>query len=428
MKKIISQLNTQTSILIIFSVIIHILVLKNVFFISKDMIYGDSSSVNISSRPLYGYMRIPISILAKKYYAENRLAADFAQIYFPSKNFSSLSTTYQDGYLDPWGRPSRYAPLLHFICSITLCKLNYGIASFLHMVIQILIFYFVLFVSFRLLSIEKNFLFGLTLANICMFLTPAGLSWFERGQFSIYVSVSYILIILGLNKSNLLLVILSALFAFIKWTSLPFILVILSVYILNSNTFSEIKKHISYSVIFFLVILSLSLCFPENSYYFFIGLMKQEKDLSPAGVSLLFYLPREVVKLSPIILILLGYVYGKINQNIAYWMVPFLLGAAVFLLMYPTKAYEYNIPSLLCFIPFIIHWEKSSINIINSSVVNIAKYLFYLFLCYSLINSVLNINPMNEYLLTAIIFLTFPLIPLMFIKIRHLKENIIGYK
>ena len=122
MKKIISQLNTQTSILIIFSVIIHILVLKNVFFISKDMIYGDSSSVNISSRPLYGYMRIPISILAKKYYAENRLAADFAQIYFPSKNFSSLSTTYQDGYLDPWGRPSRYAPLLHFICSITLCE------------------------------------------------------------------------------------------------------------------------------------------------------------------------------------------------------------------------------------------------------------------------------------------------------------------
>lgn len=430
MKQIACRLNTKTSMLIIFSVVIHILVLKNVFFLSRDMIYGDNSSQNVFPRPLYGYMRIPGSLFVNKYDAENKLAADFAQIYFPAQNISSLNRTYQDGYLDPWNRPSRYAPFIHFICSITICKLNYGSASFLHMIIQILIFYFFFLVSFRLLSIEKDFLFGLTLANICLFITPAGLSWFERGQFSLYVSLSYLLLTLGLIKNNFWLVTLSALFAFVKWTSFPLIFVILFTYILNSNNFSEIKKYAFYAIIFLLAILALSLCFPESSYYFLLGLFKQEQYFSPKGVTLLRYFSKPFVILSPVIIILLGYLYGKINRGISYWRVPFLLGAAIFLLMYPTVAYEYNVPSLLGFVPFIIHWERNTINILNRYVVKATKYLFYLFLCYSFINFVLNyrITVEKEYLLTALVFLVFPLSSLMFVQPQQLKDNIIGYK
>lgn len=412
MKKILPKLQLKKSILLIFFILLHILIIKNAYFLSKDVIYGDYSSKNVSPRPLYGYARVPNNAFTEKYEAENRLTSDFAQIYFPTQSFSTLSETYQNGYFDPWNKPSRYAPFIHFLCSITICKLNYGLGSFLHIIIQILIFYFFFIVSFRLLSIEKDLMFGLALANVCLFLTPAGLSWFERGQFSLYVSISYLLLILGLGRRNILFIILSALFAFIKWTSFPFIFVTLATFMLSAKTFSEIKLYAQYATAFFLIILSLSLCFPEKSYYFLLGLYSQEQLSFPEGVSLVRAISANLVKFMPLALIILGYVYQRLNQNISSWGIPFLLGIAVILLMYPTKAFEYNVPSLLCFIPLINHWERNLFNAFYDNTAKIFKYFFYLFLCLSLVNYVLNGThfAIIEFFLASIVFLITPLV------------------
>lgn len=412
MKKILPKLQLKKSILLIFFILLHILIIKNAYFLSKDVIFGDYSSKNVFPRPLYGYARVPNNAFTEKYEAENRLTSDFAQIYFPTQSFSTLSETYQNGYFDPWNKPSRYAPFIHFLCSITLCKLNYGLGSFLHIIIQVFIFYFFFIVSFRLLSIEKDLMFGLALANVCLFLTPAGLSWFERGQFSLYVSVSYLLLIVGLGGRNILFIILSALFAYVKWTSFPFIFVTLAIFMLSAKTLSEIKLYAFYATTFFLVILSLSLCFPEKSYYFLLGLYAQEQVSYPEGVSLVRAIPVNLVKIMPIALIILGYVYLRLNQNTSLWGIPFLLGIAVILLMYPTKAFEYNVPSLLCFIPILNHWERNLINATNDFASKALKYLFYLFLCLSLVTYVPNRAQFTiiEFFLIAILFLIFPLI------------------
>ena len=88
-----------------------------------------------------------------------------------------------------------------------------------------------LYFVFRSLDIKRYFLSAFVFTEFILFVTPVGLSWFERGEFFLYVAISYLLLLFGLTRNNPILIIVSAGFAFIKWTSLPFIFVILVVYI-----------------------------------------------------------------------------------------------------------------------------------------------------------------------------------------------------
>ena len=75
--------------IITFVVLLQPLCLYNFILLSKDMIYGDSSGLYLKPLPRYGFMRVPENAFTLKCEAFQRLAADFAQIYFPSQEFSS---------------------------------------------------------------------------------------------------------------------------------------------------------------------------------------------------------------------------------------------------------------------------------------------------------------------------------------------------
>ena len=62
-------------------------------------------------------------------------------------------------------------------------------------------------------------------------LTPIGLSFIERGQFDLYVAASYVVVFTALYKPHVSLLVAAGVLAAIKWTALPFLL-ILSVRIL----------------------------------------------------------------------------------------------------------------------------------------------------------------------------------------------------
>jgi hypothetical protein len=398
-------------VLIIIFVLAHILILRNVFLLSKDMLYGDFSAGKILPLPRYGFERISDSATAQRYYAQNRLGIDFAQIYFPSQQFASLSENYQTGALDPLQRPSRYAPPVHFLCSITICKLDYGVASLLDMNLQLLIFYMVLIASFKVLKIEKDLLLGLLLVNACLFLTPAGLSWFERGQFSLYVGTGYLLLILGFVKKNKLFFLFSALFAFIKWTSLPYVLVAFCVYLLNSKNLIEAKHNLLTTFAFLLTVICLCLPFPEQSLYFIKGLIDQERFAVPGGISLAKIMPVAIAKSLPVPLIALGYLHVRINQNEFKRSLPFLVGAAILLLTYPTLAYEYNLPSLLGFIPLLFYWTGLPNETLKPPVREIMKVSFFTFIFLASWSNYINQKAivMGEYLLISVILLLIPL-------------------
>lgn len=367
-------------------ILMHYLVLNNLALLSEDMIYGDGAAADLSPTPLYDFMRVPANGWTAKYEAIDRLGSDFGQIFFPSQQMETLTAAYTDPSLDPWnrsfdpwGRASRYAPLLHAICSFSLCNLKYGYASLLHVLGQLLIFYLTFFYAFKILQIEKGFFPAILLVNFCLFLTPTGLSWFERGQFSLYVALSYLWLMLGLIRHNKFYVFISALFAYVKWTSFPMMFVVLMIWLLNSKHLKDLKKNLYLIIVFPLTIISLFILHLEFGIAFLEGLFEQELTASPAGPSLVRVFPVFVVKALPFILIVVGYMNIRKHKNQFNCMIPYVVGSGVILNIYPTIAYEYSVPTLLCFIPLIIYWSKplkSDAHIVGHAI----EYLFYFFL------------------------------------------------
>jgi hypothetical protein len=279
------------------------------------------------------------------------------------------------------------------------------------MAIQVFLFYLIFIISFVSLKIGKYILPGVLFVNLFLFLTPAGLSWFERGQFSLYIGAAILLMILGFIKKKPILVIFSALFAFNKWTSFPTLFVIFSTAILGSKSLAEGKKNFFIGGAFLLVVFALTFLFPAQSMDFLKGILQQERFATPGGVSLAKVLPVWIEKLLPIPLIILGYFHFKINQNIVERTIPFLAGAAVLMLIYPTLAYEYNLPSLLGFIPLLVYWTTLSDNPIKEPMRGILYYSFLGFVVIASFSNFINqgVIIMGEYLLISAFLFIVPL-------------------
>lgn len=340
-------------------ILLHCFIFRNFFLLSKDMIYGDFSAQTVAPSPIYGLERISASkIVAIKYHAQNRLGVDFAQVYFPAQRPNSLGDSYNENTtLDPAQRPSRYAPLVEYICAMTICKQSFGFASFWHMVIQILLFFLISYFAFRSLRLKRYFWLFVLFADFCMFLTPVGITWFQLGQFSLYVATGYLLLLWGVLRRSVVLILLSAVFAFIKWTSLPFSFVALSVYILNSKNWKDLQFSLLTAFLFGSVFVLFSLPFIHESIPFIQGMLYQEAHKIPEGLSLAIYLPKSIVKSLPFVLSVAGYGIARIVKGDFINLFPFLVGASILLLLYPTLAFDYSAPIVLGLIPFMLFWS-----------------------------------------------------------------------
>ena len=261
-----------------------------------------------------------------------------------------------------------------------------------------------------MLKIESDLWTGLLLVSIFLFATPAGLGWFEQGQFSLYVALSYLLLILGLLKNKPVLVIASAFFGYVKWTSFPLLFVVFIIYILSSKNKKEIVQSITLALSYILIILLLSLAFRSKFIHFVEGLYTQELYVQPVGISLAQVLPTTFVKGLPLILIFFGYLYLRKNNKAFNHLIPYLIGSGILLLTYPTVAFEYNIPNLFCFIPLVFYWTKHPH--IISKVIRYAFFIFILLISFpDYLSSFIGGNIiLAGYLVASIAFLLFPLL------------------
>ncbi len=396
--------------------------LRNFTLLSRNMLFGTRFVVDQAvPQPLLASLKIPKTPLTLQMQAAGRIGSDFAQIYFPAQAIYRL----QDAFVatitpDPFGHPSRYAPFVILFCAATLCRLDFGIACFLDLMIQLLLFYLVLFWAFRQLGIMQYFLPSALLANLCLFLTPVGLSWFERGQFSLYVGVSYMVLLLGLMTRKPALLAFAALLAFVKWTSFPAIAVIFSIYLINSKDMHELKKALVDIGIFSLVILllfALPALFAGGTSAFLNGLVTQELQSQPSGLSLARVVPRSIVKLLPLGLILLGYINVRVSKAGFVYLIPYSIGVGTILILYPTLASDYSMPALMGFIPFIIYWGQQ----FESPVRPAATALVYAYLSFILIASY-STQIADTFLVTTAIYLGMAVIflvsPLMFARYK----------
>jgi hypothetical protein len=336
------------------------LALKNLVSLSADMLYGGVSEKTLIPQPIYPLVRLPWTETTAQYQAAGRIGSDFAQVYFPAQATSQLQDAYiKDKTLDPWARPSRYAPAVILLCSATICRLDFGYASLLNMLVQLALFFFILYWALGVLNVRHQFLPSAVFVMVALFLTPVGLSWFERGQFSLYVAASYVLLMLGLITKRPALVALAALLAFVKWTAFPAIAIIFVVYLLNSKNLHELKFGLFNLGVFIAITAALCLIpilFARGTGVFLSGLVAQELRDNPTGLSLLKYVPRSVVKLLPLLLIVIGYVLARKTKREFTHLIPYALGVAALMLLYPTRANDYSVPILLGFVPLMIYW------------------------------------------------------------------------
>jgi hypothetical protein len=399
---------------IFFYAAVALLVSYNFIVMSEDMLRGDFSGEKAFPQPLYGFSRIPDRPITLQRQGVDRLAADYAQVYFPSQEFSSLRKNYESGYLDPWKRPSRYAPFIHYVCLLAFCKFDYGMASFLHMIFQMVLFAFFFVGAFKMLGIETNLRFGLSLTGILLFASPVGLAWFERGQFSLYVALSYLLLILGFIKNKPAFIVFSSLFAYVKWTAYPFLFVMWAVFMLGSKNKQKLLRNAQLALLFAAPIVLLSGAFRHEMIPFLKGLYQQELLATPEGISLTQIAPVVLVKCLPAVLILLGYLHLRKAGEALDYLIPYLAGAGTLLLIYPTMTFEYVVPGLFCFIPLVMYWNKLPNLPDNPNASGIILWSFVGFLVlvsYSnYVNRYFNVNLLWLYILIGVGLLMVPLI------------------
>ncbi len=338
--------------------------IKNLLLVSADLIRGDTSADGLAPRPIIHPQRIPVRPITQARQAVGRVGSDFAQVYFPAQDIAHLQDAFNAAKtLDPWKRPSRYAPLVILACAATFCRLDFGYACLLHMLFQTLLFYGVLYWALSQLNIRKYFLFALLSINLCLFLTPVGLSWLERGQFSLCLAAGYTVLMLGLMKRQPAWIVAAAALSFIKWTSFPAIFVILAVYLLGSRSLKELKSNallVGVFAVTTLLLLALPALFTKGAEPFVEGLIGQELTDVPKGISLLRYEPRLAVKLMPLALILLGYLNARSADTGPGWLIPYSAGVITIMLIYPTRAYEYGLPSVLGLLAPLLFWAESA--------------------------------------------------------------------
>ena len=92
--------NWKMSFLIIIFIILHVFIQKRIPAIQ----YAEAETIPLRNRSLYpdtGSAGIPDSPLTEQYHATNRLAVDFAQIYFPAQQMASLKRELSERNQDP---------------------------------------------------------------------------------------------------------------------------------------------------------------------------------------------------------------------------------------------------------------------------------------------------------------------------------------
>lgn len=389
----------------------HIAIALQFYWLSRDILNGDGSCKRLSVPLNYPPMRVPGTLFTSQFAAEGRLCTDFAQIYFPSQNRTALRDAYsRSTTLNPLHGPSRYPPLLHFICSHTICRLQYGPACLAHLLAQTCLFLGSFAYAFFRLGVRKYLLPSLLLVNTCLFLTPVGLSFFERGQFSLYVALCYLWLMLAVVTGDKRYAVIAALFAFVKWTSFPFIFVVLSVYLMHSRNRQEIMERLVLASLFCLTIMLLFLSFPRDGMIFLKELFVQELTFTPVGITLLKFLPRFAVKAIPFVLVGAGFINRLCFRRDTSYLMPFFAGSATMLVTYPTWAFDYSVPCLTSFVPCMIYWANlSGVDRFNSRIVSAIFFMFLLLASYAC--EVFNFPELEVtimYLLMALILLGTP--------------------
>lgn len=351
------------------AVICFIIVARPMYKISKIVATGEM--MRRAPKPFYGYAPVKspnnnprLAELMKSKNGVGKMGLDFVNIYYPATRVFSGETPYSHRW-DPIGRRPAYPPILTTIYRVILTPLNYGTALLAHNYLQILLLILALFiVVIKSYKLEYRHFFALIgVFLLFLFKTSVGLSWFERGQFSLYPLVSYVFLLLGMKDEKVSYFLTAGLFASFKWSAFPFLGMATLGFFVYRNREKLLTFDKSFTIYFFTIgvpiVLGLAI-FPSMT----LDYLKIIKTLTQiggaAGISLAIFYPKVVVQLIPFIWLFAFTLFMKLDRGKAksygleLGFFPFLFSLAVLCSIADVWVYYHRLIPVLAFLPFFV--------------------------------------------------------------------------
>jgi hypothetical protein len=303
--------------------------------------------------PRYGFVALTTTT------GEIRASIDFGQVYYASRSFDIDNSGFYNENQDVFGRGNiLYAPPMLFMYKNSICHLEYKYSAVFSSNLQILLLLMSILLIFRS-KIKYAIVTLLFIINL-IFISPIALSWYERGQFDLYIALSYIWLLNGFQKDSKVSFIVAAFFAGFKLTALPALFIVFCLYFF----FKGGKNVYINSLIFIVAFILPFLPFSNQILPFFTMIKNYEISTHPVGISLLCFFNNPsnfiiiLIKLLPVIILIFYSVLFSFNRNIKNEVlnksiIIFIFALVVLMSLYGTNNHSYRIIVLVSFIPYL---------------------------------------------------------------------------
>ena len=311
-----------------------------------------TTPANIIPQPLYGFFHFDSP---KEEYKKVTYAWDFGPVYVTGKGFNNFNyTDIYTGQFDGSEGPILYPPILHYLYNKTFCKFPFAQAALLHLSFQIVVLLGATYFVLRHYRLSIMVIPVTIVYFIILFLTPVGLSWFERGQFDIYPALAILFYMFAVDTSQGSMFAMSAFFASLKGTVFPFFIPAFIMYLLFKPSFKKLK----FFLIFTSVILAAMLFFP---YCWKSCLLAnyQYQNSYIGGITLVNKIPRWALYIIPLmsaLIYLIPLFLNKRTSSFPRTYLPYMTGVGALSILLASLSYEFRAICLIGFLPMVIRW------------------------------------------------------------------------
>ncbi|MBF0331955.1 MAG: hypothetical protein HQL17_08495 [Candidatus Omnitrophica bacterium] len=352
------------------------LIVSNVEKMSRSIMTGKETKP--VPMPLYGFWHPQSRMNRSEHFT---FAVDFAGLYMIARHFGEPDL-YQGKY-DVMKRTVVFPPILFYMCNRLFCGISFPQAALCFIFLQVAILLISSFWILRYYRLGVLIVPTAVLYFFLLFLTPVGLTWFERGQFDIYPALSILFFMFAVYESKGYAFVLSAFFASLKWVAPLFFLQAFIAYLFLFHA----RRSWGYFGLFMGTILLTLIVFPYDLIYSYFQCLLEYQKISPlpSNISLINKIP-SLVQSVLIILSSGAYVLALFQckeKGIFFkTFLPYATGLLALNILMMSRPWEYKALCFLGFVPMIVPWAMKFTNSYVYRVVFLVAFGLFLMIVF----------------------------------------------